>query len=719
MTGLDQLEEAKPRALRRESIATLLRTCLIQQSPFIAAVRSELAPALSGVAVIRTEARESSESLCSVVVDRLRQQGLGVTQDVEDAVHQALGEEPVGDPWLLTVAADVVVGRVRNGDDPEAAVRNLLGSSPSLTTKMEWLCEHALNVPLEEVVDCRTPPADALALLGRQAHHREEFTTRWQDVTRDMDHESFLRFSAGVASLTRKGVLAEVGDASDPQLVFTNREWLVLAGALGMGVDGRQWTNLLSPGAPPATLEALVEALVLPRSAQTLLDKPVLDVLRELRGDDLRDVSLDMITSVIAAVQTFRPLRVGEEELGILTSAWRVASDASRLLFLNTIAPNAVLASFLWEQVVPPQFQANSFRVRRAIAVSLAQMGETAWVALAQRWENLVDVARKTDLSPMSRLTPRWRQVGIPLASMSWTLPALVTNLSGPEGEEGLSLLGRTMRAVTGADVPGGVLPDPGLEISLSEGFKMASAAAVLRPRAQSPPWKAEAAELLANARSWVSRQVLQQSIALCGWAELDAPSHRQAREHPFVREAMVLSRRTDAHPSRSHPHREIWLDDVEALQDGGFTLSPEAHRLLALSTLLINLCEGLAARAVKGLRQGTAGNKETREWKGDLEARVMALTSRHLPRCFTSPWHTKRLTTGTCKCDFHLCGRATPGSDGHRKFSRAFAERAQRTAGERRALGRERAFVRGRFAEVWRHIWERTPVDQSPEAWR
>jgi hypothetical protein len=717
VTGLDQLDEAKPRAVRRESITALLRRCLIQGTPFIAAVRSELMPALSGVAVIRTETHEPPENLCSVVVSRLRRQGLGVTAALEKVVKQVLGEDPVGDPWLLTIAAEVVIGRVRNGEEPEDAVRDVLISSPRLTTKMEWLCEHALNVPLSGVVDCRTPAAEALALLGRQAHHREEFTTRWQDVTQDMDRDSVLRFSAGVASLSRKGILAETGNAGDPLLLFTHREWLVLAGALGMGVDGQQWTNLLSPGAPPATLEALVEALVLPRADERLLDKPILDVLSELRGGDLQDVSLDMITSVVAAVQTFRPLHVHEEELRILAGAWRVASDASRLLFLNTIEPNASLAMFLWEQVVPPQFHANSFRVRRAIALSLAQMGPTAWEALAPRWAALVEVARDSDLSPMSRITPLWQEVGVPLASLSWTLPTLVTNLSGPVSEEGQRLLGRAMGAALGFDVADGALPDPGLEISLAEGFKMASVVAVRRAHAQPPPWRAEATDLLANARSWVSRQVLQQGMALCGWDE-PGSSRTGIREHPFVREAVSLARRTSAQRTRSHPQREIWLDDVEALQDGGFSLSQEAHRLLALSTLLINLCEGMAARAVKGLGEGTSDDGEIRKWEEDLRARVKALTTRQLPRCFTSPRHTKNLTKGTCKCEFGLCGRATPGSDGHRKFSRAFAERAQRTAGARRALGRQRAFVRRRFAEVWRHIWERIPVEESPGAW-
>ena len=44
--------------------------------------------------------------------------------------------------------------------------------------------------------------------------------------------------------------------------------------------------------------------------------------------------------------------------------------------------------------------------------------------------------------------------------------------------------------------------------------------------------------------------------------------------------------------------------------------------------------------------------------------------------------------------------------------------ELMQRTAGTRLALGRKNAFVRGRFAEVWRHIWERTPFELAPDSW-
>jgi hypothetical protein len=64
---------------------------------------------------------------------------------------------------------------------------------------------------------------------------------------------------------------------------------------------------------------------------------------------------------------------------------------------------------------------------------------------------------------------------------------------------------------------------------------------------------------------------------------------------------------------------------------------------------------------------------------------------------------------------EFELCGRAEPGSAGHRRISHAFAERALSTAAAPRALGRERAFVRRRFADVWRYILERTPIDPPP----
>jgi hypothetical protein len=324
--------------------------------------------------------------------------------------------------------------------------------------------------------------------------------------------------------------------------------------------------------------------------------------------------------------------------------------------------------------------------------------------------------AAGADLSPLSRLTPTWSRIGIPLASLGWTLPTLVLHLDGKAGEDGRRLLADAVAVVTGSgDQAGRGPPDPGLEISLAEGFKMASSLDVLFGPcpARVPPWREEATLLLARSRSWVSRQALHQAIALCGWAAAgpgrNSESQRSGREHPFVREAMVL-----AH--RSRLEREIWLDDVEALHDGGLALSAQAHRLLGITTLLIDLCESMAAKALAGLRAGEVAEEARREWESHLVARVDALTSSELPNCFRSVLHTRNLIDGRCRCEFQLCGRAEPGSAGHRRISRAFAERAVSTASARRALGRERAFVRRRFAHIWRYVLERTPVDLPQE---
>jgi hypothetical protein len=130
---------------------------------------------------------------------------------------------------------------------------------------------------------------------------------------------------------------------------------------------------------------------------------------------------------------------------------------------------------------------------------------------------------------------------------------------------------------------------------------------------------------------------------------------------------------------------------------------------------LLIDLCEGMAARAAKGLRKRTSDPKKKQEWEQELMLRVKALTAPGLPRCFTAGRHTMNMVNGKSTCDFHLCDHATAGSAGHRIISRSFAERAQRTAGARLAFGGKDAFVRGRFADVWRHIWELTPLELSP----
>lgn len=719
ITGINALDEAKPRATRRNTIAALMRSCIAEKVPFIAAVTDDLAPTLSEIVTVRTAGTAAASDLATVVTDRLKQQGLGVTREVGSAVSEAFGPAPVGDPWVLTIAADVVVRHIRNGSQPADAVREVLVENPNLVNKMAWLCEHALNVSLPEAVDCHTPAADALRILGRSAHHREEFTVTLSELTSRMSTDDALRFTAGVAALSRKGVIVRIGNPADPQLGFTHREWLVFAGALGMGLEPKWWANLLTPGAPAATLEALVEALVLPRTDRTLQDKPVMEVLDYIKDGDVEDISLDMIMSVVGALQVSgRALNIRDRELAIMGNAWQVATDTSRLSFLDVIEPHPAFASFLWEQVTPPCFEANSFRVRRVIAVRLGRMGSVAWTELGPTWKKILEDAAVADLSPLSRLTPAWERVGKPLASLGWILPTLVLHLDAADEVDGRRLLDDAVAIVTGLRGSNGTTPEPGLEISLAEGFKIASSLATVSRSedAAAPPWRQEAETLLDRSHSWVSRQALYQAMALCGWPRNDVSVNLQSpaagSEHPFVQEAIALSR-------RSRLDREIWLDDVEALHDGGLALSAQSHRLLGLTTILIDLCETMAVKAVRGLQAEELGEEDRLKWESYLDARVMALTARELPRCFTSPRRMRNLlvsesdlTDGSCQCDFALCRRAVPGSAGYRRISHAFAKQAVTSASAPRASGRRGAFLRRRFAEVWLHILDRLPVD-------
>jgi hypothetical protein len=339
-------------------------------------------------------------------------------------------------------------------------------------------------------------------------------------------------------------------------------------------------------------------------------------------------------------------------------------------------------------------------------------MGAVAWAELASSWKDLVKAAGDADLSARARLTKTdWTQCGLPVASLSWVLPSLVDQLSGSARAEALRLLQELGRILTEpADRSPEALPDPGLEISLAEGYKLASVVGLGRAPGDGPPWLAEALLMLGRARSWVSEQALRQAVALATPAG-SAPAGLPAR-HPFVREAVALARRAagagaragdvTARERRSVAARDIWFDDVQALVDGGFALSAEAHRLLGLSTLLINLAEGEHARAVREHR-GEPDAPLTEQDTRRVDARVLALTSHTLPRCFVSPARTVTMLDVECDCAFRLCGPKGQQTIGHRQISRAFAQHAEHTAAVQPVARDGVAFTRRQFAEVWR----------------
>jgi hypothetical protein len=161
-----------------------------------------------------------------------------------------------------------------------------------------------------------------------------------------------------------------------------------------------------------------------------------------------------------------------------------------------------------------------------------------------------------------------------------------------------------------------------------------------------------------------------------------------------------------------------IWFESVDALEDGGVTLSAETHRLLGLSTLLINLAEWRSEEAGGGIPEKQA-----------LRTREDVLTGIELPRCFRQSNYAATMFELSCSgdrsCSFHLCGpRALNGVvEARRVFSRSFVQRAEATADAlpftptrlprlarrvwwaltRRA--RERLFVGKAFESVWRTL--------------
>ena len=85
------------------------------------------------------------------------------------------------------------------------------------------------------------------------------------------------------------------------------------------------------------------------------------------------------------------------------------------------------------------------------------------------------------------------------------------------------------------------------------------------------------------------------------------------------------------------------------------------------------------------------------------MDARVLALTSHKLPRCFVSPAHTVTMLDVECVCEFRLCGPKGQQTIGHRQISRAFAQHAENTAAVQPVARDGVAFTRRHFAEVWR----------------
>jgi hypothetical protein len=758
VSGLEQVGQGMPLASRRAALGALLEDSLAEQIPFVASVREDLAPSISEVAAYRAPPMPDDEFV-QYIGQRLQICAVGREGELtllEQPFRAAFDEvESTRDLALINLALNVFIRRMRTDQDSKNAVASLFADRCVFRRHLGWMCDWALNIVPPEISLANSPAAIALAVMGREAHYQKEPELVWDDAVGSLDAEDRRRFAAGIASLSQRDVVTVSGSGSGRMIRFTDPMWFAFAGTVGLQLNPDFWRDLLQPGVPVATLNALTGSLIafgrLERDEQAGaqgLDQvnaeqershrpSFIGMLSDVGVNDEANITLEMILAVMVALQADEgPLDLGDHEGEVLDKSWAASNDLVKLRFVRLIdfSRDPALIDFLWRQVDYPRFDENSFRIRRAICTRLGSLGDPAWRQLSQRWREMINLPDKAGLSASSRNTLEWKRSENPLASLGWVLPGLLITIN--EDREAAYQLLEDLRAVQ-KPTPTLPRPDIGLEISLAEGFKAAAvevfskrpkaaAGGGLRRRSDDPKWWSQASSLLEASRSWTAQQALLQVLAL-------APREISRRDvirswemspgrHPFAREtARLVGSFVDHRKFEGTAvlaENDIWFEAVDALEDGGVTLSAETHRLLGLSTLLINLAEWPLEEAGGGVPEEQA-----------LQAREDIFTGIELPRCFRQSKYAATMFEVSCRgdrsCSFHLCG---PGAligvvEARRIFSRSFVQRAEATADAlpytsrrlsrlarrvwwaltRRA--RERLFVGKAFESVWRSL--------------
>ncbi|OBI00009.1 hypothetical protein [Mycobacterium sp. E2733] len=382
-------------------------------------------------------------------------------------------------------------------------------------------------------------------------------------------------------------------------------------------------------------------------------------------------------------------LEVGHD-VGWLSPAWDASDLQHRCEFVNQIASNQIssTAPFLWSRVVDEEYAKSPHMLRRSICRVLGYNGLESWNALGSAWRQLVpqgDVLGES-MTASGRPLDERGQVNF-LGSLCWVLPSVV--VTAPGEPCAVSLLEKlTALAVPPDDVlesHGASPPDPGLEISLAEGFKDACflcfAEGTPVPDRVMDPLRT----LLLGGRSWASRLIalqgrfvacaLKPKLAKCILHECE-DRENDPSEHPLVkRYARLLTGPLNqfTQPDTQVKVSEyVWADDIEALSEAGGELGHDAALILASFAMLLNFS---GAREKLGI--GTDDEQNGR-W-----ARQLGLTKSELPPCLSTAAGARRSTKSACqrdgRCEFKLCGPDIRNDDPEtvrRPFSRAFAYR-------------------------------------------
>ena len=741
--GLDRVGLGTPLAARRATISKLLEGSLAEGIPFVAWVSDDLAPSISEVAAFRALPMLDVD-LAKHIRGRLASQSVRLENEAGDldAFQEAFtGAEPSRDLALIDLAFDLFVRRRRSGDDREHALASIFWDPCDVRRQLRWMCEWSLDASLSDVHELDSASVLALSALGRESHFLRESELSWGDASRALDADAKRRFGAGIASLGQRQVLTASGSGSSSMIRFTHPMWFAFAGTLGLRLDRDLWCDLLQPGIPVATLDALTGALLM-FGLQTMSFVEVLETLGIRRRPD---ISLEMVRAVIRALQADEePLELGDDDIKVLEESWALGTDVNKSRFVGAVdfSRDPLLIDFLWEQVDHDRFERNSFRVRRAICTRLGQLGDPAWTRLNGTWWNRVASASDNEeaLRVSSRNTDEWREAEYPLASLGWVLPGLLLTIDDHK-DEAYDLLGRLRALQISVDGTHGLSsPDIGMEISLAEGFKAAAVGIFLKARAaradrmrRPPPvdatWWESCCDLLGTSHSWISQQALVQALALArpiapagsgeeAVREVFSPWEDPVLRHPFVCETARLVIRTLDEEARTKSGRrrsqrqgsqetqtetmsevDIWFEGVTSLEDGGITLSPEAHQLLGVSTLLIDLAERRVDAIDDAAQRGVADEESiarAKEKKNEaLVTRELIHTGGLLPGCFRLSGHAKTMHAADCdkKCRFdmgpidekglhqaNICGKEAVAQvlKSRRDFSRSFVQRAQ-----------------------------------------
>ncbi|WDZ83600.1 hypothetical protein [Micromonospora cathayae] len=524
----------------------------------------------------------------------------------------------------------------------------------------------------------------AWAALDRVVEHllvHDTSQASWSDLVDGLDWSRVDGFLLGVIELERRSIVQRQERDSDQVIRFLDPELRELVVGIRLAGSVAAFRHSVARGGPAFTGE------LLERTAAAD------DGTREAvwRAGCEAAVRSGLLSAVGDAARALNSFGVSPPELSVdlLGELWEAADDAERSMFVNRlpgVLPTTTM-DYLWSRLRAPLFNRTGHGLRRDIARALQSRGEAAWRRLGPQWEEAVRAAESGGLAWRDRRGPVWRRHGNALASLGWILPAVTIVVEGDEAVRVVDLLRRFAETT----VPGGDLIDDGradlgLEISLAEGCKDAAHVVMQSGRRLPDEVWTTAVRTVRAGRAWVSRLVALQACVLGAAAEparislvrhlLDEGS---ADGHPVTRDYSRLLAdvvRTGGGDLGPDVYRSVWPDDTDALATAGNELDDGAARVLAVTTIVLNLLEA-RLRVAEPDQTGT-------------RLRVGALTNDALPGCLVSRLLAHGADTGRCGCELGLCGSELRMRS-LRPMSRPFAHRCL-TGGDAKRTGYDRA---------------------------